>query len=212
MPTIVDYASLCQAIYDFTHRSTLSAYVDYFIQAAQEKITDDIPANNFGNYIRAQEAAFTGTITGGTVGVPTDWLAAKDLLLSDVSGVISPLEYTTSTALYGEYPDRNALGRPEYIARDGASFVFGPAPDSAYNVAGTYYSKAALLGGSTTSNWMITECPTLLLAACLIKSARFVRDADAIEMWKDEYVDKLSTLILRDKAERYVGGLAVQVV
>lgn len=209
MPLVTDYPTLVQAIQDFTHRSNIAPYVDYFIQNAQEKVDDDIPANNFGNFIRYQEKAFTGTITAGTVGVPSDWLAPDALELVN-GAAITDLEFVTKEALYSLYPQRTSQGVPAYMAREGASFIFGPFPDSGYGIAGTYYAKAALLTSGAPTNWMVTNCPTLLLAACLIKSARFLKDPDSLTMWKDEYEDKLLSLILRDKSERYAGGLAIK--
>lgn len=206
MPTITDYASLKQAILDFTHRNNISSYLDYYIQDAQQKINDDILAQNMGNGIRAMEAAFNGTITSGTIGVPSDWLAPKGLEIVNGSGGLSPLKFASAQYLYDRYPDRVASNQPAYIARDGATFVFGPYPDMSYNVVGTYYAAAVLLDGTHTTNWMVTQTSSLILAACLIKAARFLKDGESLAMWKDEYAEKLQSLLLRDKAERYGSG------
>lgn len=212
MPTVVDYASLKQAILDFSHRSDLTSYVDYFIQDAQSEINDDILDQNLGNGIRAMESAFTGTITAGTIGVPGDWLAPKGLQLV-ISTNIQPLSFVQAEALYQMYPNRGANGIPAYVARDGNTLVFGPSPDSGYNVIGTYYAAAPLLSVSQTTNWMVLQAPMMLLAACLVKAAKFLKDSDGLQMWGGEYAEKLSALIQRDKAEKYSSGtLAVQAV
>jgi len=210
MPTVTNYATLVQAILDFTHRNNVSPYVDYFIQAAQEKINDDIIAENIGNGIRPMEAAFNGTITSGTIGVPTDWIAPKVLELVNGSG-ITTLNFCDLQYLYARFPDRQASDQPSYIARDGNTFVFGPYPDSNYNVIGTYYAQAPLLSVSQTTNWMVTQTPTLLLSCCLIKAARFLKDPNSLSMWQQEYADKLQSLLLRDKGERWGSGtMAIQ--
>lgn len=212
MPTVTNYATLAQAILDFTHRNNVSSYVDYFIHAAQEKINDDIFEANFGNGIRSMESTFTGTITSGTVGVPSDWLAPKLLEVVDSGGNrISGLSFISPEQMYATYPNRQASGLPAYIAREGANFIFGPFPDSGYSLAGIYYAAAPLLSGSQTTNWMVTQTPTLLLSCCLIKAARFLKDADSLGMWNQEYTDKLQSLVLRDKAERWSAGtMAIQ--
>lgn len=212
MPVVTNYSTLVTAITDFTHRSDVAPYVDYFIQSAQEKINDDIFSENFGNGIRPMEAVFTGTITSGTVGVPSDWLSPKLLEVVNSGGNrISGLDFISPEQMYARYPNRQASGIPAYIAREGASFIFGPFPDSGYNVAGIYYAAAPLLTSGAPTNWMVTQTPNLLLAACLIKSARFLKDPDSLGMWKDEYAEKLESLILRDKAERWSGGtMAIQ--
>jgi hypothetical protein len=212
MPVITNYSTLVTAITDFTHRADVAPYVDYFIQNAQEKINDDIFAENFGNGIRPMEAVFAGTITAGTVGVPSDWLSPKLLEVVDSGGNrISGLSFISPEQMYATYPNRQASGLPAYIAREGANFIFGPFPDSGYNVAGIYYAAAPLLTSGAPTNWMVTQTPSLLLAACLIKSARFLKDPDSLGMWQQEYAEKLGSLVLRDKAERWSGGtMAIQ--
>lgn len=210
MPLISNYSTLVTAITDFTHRSDIAPYVDYLIQNAQEKINDDIFAENFGNGIRPMESVFTGTITSGTVGVPSDWLSPKLLEVVDTGGnTISELLFISAQQMYTTYPNRLASGLPAYIAREGTNFIFGPFPDTGYNIAGIYYAQAPLLTSGAPTNWMVTQTPTLLLAACLIKAARFLKDPDSLGMWAQEYEDKLESLILRDKAERWSGGSMV---
>jgi hypothetical protein len=119
--TIVDYASLTQAIVDFAHRADIQAgaYTDYFIQQAQEAIENDIPDLNFGNYIRFQENAYPPTaITNGVAPVPTDWLGPKVLYVLDGSGNQFTLTFVSVAWLYDAYPVRQPQGLPTYIARD----------------------------------------------------------------------------------------------
>lgn len=287
MPTIVDYASLVQAVTDFTHRSDLAAYVDYFIQGAQEKINKDIPDNNQGNFIRSQEAALPSlAVAAGVIQVPTDWMGGKNLRIVDGSGSIFTLILKDPQWIYDNYPIRTAQGLPAYVARDvvssasftgsisgttltvsamaagsgplivgqpiddvtgniafgtiltafgtgtggtgtytvslsqtvasesmiagGEVFIFGPYPDSTYTMQGTYYSQAALLSGSNTTNWMVLKAPTMLHAACMIKAQPFIRDTDAIAMWEPIYEAELIGLINKDKGERW-GAATMQI-
>lgn len=121
MATIVDYASLTQAISDFLHRSDLqtSGFTDYLIQGAQEKIQDDIFDLNFGNGIRLMENGYPATaISGGVAPVPSDWLAPKLMQIVDNAGNIFPLIFKAAAWIYDRYPVRQAQGLPAYIARD----------------------------------------------------------------------------------------------
>lgn len=210
MTVVVDYASLKQSIVDITHKSNLTSFLDGFIQGAQENIENDIFAENFGNGIRFQEAPFTGTITSGTIGVPSDWLAPKLLTLVNASGgTITDLDFMTPVQLYTRFPSRQASAPPQYIAREGSNFIFGPYPDTGYNVAGTYYAKAVLLDGSHTTNWMVLQAPLLIQAAALVEAYKYLKDPESIGTWQTIYKGKLESLILRDKAERYSAGTMV---
>lgn len=120
MPTVTNYTTLTQAILDFTHRPALSTYTDYFIQAAQEEITNDIFAANFGNGIRLMEAIFPPTAIGsnGTIAAPSDWLTPKYFTVTDADGNQYELIFKDPGWIYDRYPERSAEGIPAYIARD----------------------------------------------------------------------------------------------
>lgn len=144
MPTIVDYPSLVQSIADFTHRSDLTAYVDYFIQGAQEKINKDIADENDGNFIRAQEAAFpTMAIAAGVIQVPTDWLGAKTLRILDQTGAAFTLIIKDPQWIYTNYPLRTAQGLPAYVARD-----VTPSASFTGSISGTTLTVSAMAAGS----------------------------------------------------------------
>jgi len=278
MAQIVDYTSLANAVVNFTHRQDLASYTDYFIQMGQDLINNDIFTMNYGNGIEPQEAAYGPyAIAGGTLQVPSDWLAPKIFTVSDGNSDSFPLIFKDPTWLYNAYPVRQASGLPSYVARDvqsgssftgsisgttltisamtsgtvgvgtviddtsgllqfntiitalgtgtggtgtytvsnsqtvsaevmsggGNVFVFGPFPDSAYNVQGTYYQKAPYLSSSQTTNWMVTSAPGILLAACLVEAAKFLLDDTMLQRWTAIYQQRLQSLIIRDRAERF---------
>lgn len=211
MALIVDYASLGQAIVDFAHRADIASYQDYFIQAAQENLAKDLIRANMGNGVRFMEETLTPVaITAGTIPVPGDWIAPKTFQVTDGQGSVSTLDFKDSDWLYAAYPIREPSGEPQYIARDGANFVFGPYPDDGYTITGTYYGSAPLLSTNTT-NWMVTTCPFLLHAYCMIEAGKFLKDPDMVSGWSTVASDKLDSLVNQDKAERYGSGtLAIQ--
>jgi hypothetical protein len=204
MPTIVDYASLSTAITDFAHRSDLATYVDYFIQGAQEDINNDVFEKNQGNGIRWMENAFTtGNIdASGHFAVPADYIALKDMEVQ-VGQTWNDLAERGVSWIYNRYATRAASGVPAYIAREGANFIFGPYPDSAYAIQGTYYVKAALLTSGAPTNWMVLNAPLMLHAACMKKAALFLKDSEMLQTWDALYQGQLQTLVDRDKAERW---------
>lgn len=291
MATIIDYASLTQAISDFTHRADLAAglFTDYFIQTAQNKLAADILTNNFGNGIRFMEVAMQpNAIDGGTLPVPADWVAPKAFQVSDGSNDVFPLSFKAATWIYDNYPIRQPLGLPAYIARDvqaaaaftayiagttltvtavslgtlvtgmivvgtgviygqtilaqltgttggvgtylvsdsqtvssnpgeamtggGSVFIFGPYPDSAYLVSGTYYSKGLALSSVNTTNWMVLNCPEVLHAYTLIEAGKFLKDMTMLQGWTAIAKDFLESLIEQDKAERWAAStMAIEV-
>ena len=298
MARIVDYQSLTQAISDFAHRADLAdgLFTDYFIQAAQAKLANDVFTNNFGNGIEIMEVSFAPqAIQGGTLPVPSDWFSPKSFQVSDGSSDQFALIFKAATWIYDTYPTRQPEGLPAYIARDvmapatfygtisavtatqatltvlgagGASpaapvgliqigmpisdggnqivppctitaqlsgvtggvgtysiatstltgsgtekitgggnvFIFGPYPDSAYTVSGTYYSKGTALSVANTTNWMVLNCPETLHAYCMIEAGKFLKDQGMVAQWTETAQDFLLTLIERDKGERWAAS------
>lgn len=217
MPTITDYASVSQAIADYTHRSDLYSpaggtfYTDYFLQAAQEMINKDIFDKNLGNGISFMEAPYGPyTITGGTTPLPTGYIAPKLFKIADSGGSVNTLIPKAAAWIYDRYPIRQAMGLPAYIARDGGSFIYGPYPDSAYTVSGTFYQAASLLNGTQTTNWMTTNTPNLLFAAAMKKAMLFLRDTEGYQLWESVYQSEIQQLIDQDKGERW-GSATLQI-
>lgn len=296
MPTVTSYSTLTTAIADYIHRSDLTSggtpQSDYFIQAALEQISQDIPDANFGNYIRPMEVAY-GPVTqqGGITPVPTDWLGAKIMTVSDGNSDTWPLLMKSASWLYTTYPVRQPSGLPAYIARDvmaataftaslaanvltvtavgatspalsigmlvqgagvlfsvtnpvviisqltgtsggigtysvsgsssagseamtggGEIFVFGPYPDSNYQIAGTYYGAIPALSSGSPTNWLTNKAPALLLAACLVEAAIYIGSDTLLARWSPKYQEKLKALVDQDKAERWTPGtMAIEI-
>lgn len=296
MPTVTNYSTLTQAIADYTHRSDLttggSPLSDYFIQGALEQIQQDIPDENFGNFIRPMEVGYGPvTIAGGVAPVPTDWLGAKIMTVSDGNSDTWPLLMKAASWLYSTYPVRQPSGLPAYIARDvmppvtltgvisavtnlaatavsgvlqrgiilsgagiptspagaitvvsqtsgttggngtyvvanpqslaigseamtggGEVFVFGPYPDSNYQIGGTYYGAIPSISSGSPTNWLTTKAPALLLAACMVEAGRFIVNQALVDLWTPKYEEKLKALVDMDKAERWASGtMAIEI-
>lgn len=288
MAQIIDYRSLIQAITDFAHRSDLvdNVYSDMFLQVAQNRVSKDILLQNMGNAIQAMEEAMVPVaMAGGVVPVPSDWLAPKDMQVSDGSGDIFTLIFKAAAWIYDAYPQRQPTGLPAYIARDvvapasffgsisggiltvqsvssgliqtgmpindttnaipngvvisgflsgtqggvgtysvntattvgsenmtggGSVFIFGPYPDSNYTLQGTYYSEGQFLSDANPTNWIVSNMPETLHAACMVEVSKFLRDAGGMEFWDKIYNDFLEGDALRDKAERW-GASTMQI-
>ena len=119
MVAIVDYASLTQAIADFTQRANIVNFSDYFISSAQEAIESDIADANMGNGIALQEASYGPfPIVNGVAPVPTDYLAPKLIYMADGAGDQFTLDFRSPAWIYDRYANRGNSGIPRYIARD----------------------------------------------------------------------------------------------
>jgi len=202
---VYDYFSLAQAVNDWFARSDLGNWIDYFIQLAEADIYRDIFTNNQGKGVQPIEAAFSSTANGAGTPLPSGYLGMKIMLISS-SGQTFEVERKTPEFIYTQYPDQTAGGVPQYFARLGQNFVFGPYPDSNYTLTGTYWQRAAQLTSVNNVNWMTNTIPTLLLAATNRAAARFNKDQAAFELWDSLYNQQMQSFILADKAEELSGS------
>lgn len=297
MPRIADYGSLSQAIQDFAHRSSLSSYIDYFIQGGESRIYTKLLEMNEGEGIRAMEAPLLITIDGlsGQAPVPVDYISMKNAVLLD--GAFAPdLIVKEPQWIRARYRNSQYQGPPAYIARDvysvfvgsiaagvltvsqqisgsigtnqplfgpnippgviisgptgppntwnvsipfGAQadidstitidstivtidniavdgdtmttggFIFGPFPDGAYQISGAYYQRATPLSSANPTNWMVSQLPFAMLSACLAEVEKFLKNPDGEKAHISDMEDRLSDIVLADKAERYAGGSLV---
>jgi hypothetical protein len=205
---IIDYPSLAQALLDYSHRIDVANFQDYFIQFGELKIYRDIFSQNMGNGVQWMERTLSGVIdpSSGFMPVPSDYLALKDVQVTDGNDDIFTLLYKDPQWIYTRYPVRQASGLPSYIARDATNFVFGPFPDDGYTVSGTYYGQGTPISATNPTTWMTSFCPELLFASCMMEMQPFLRDADGAAMWTDMYQQKLNGLISLDQSERLAAG------
>jgi hypothetical protein len=199
---IYNYATLLQAILDFSHRTDIANYQDYFVQAGELRIYKDLFAKNIGNGSIWLETPFTTLITGNSVSLPSGYLALKYALILTGQGYVKTLLYKDPQWIYTNYPVRTPAAIPAYIARDSGQFIFGPAPDSAYTVQGYYYATLPPISASNPTTWMTNFIPDVFLAACMIEVQKFLKDYAAMKLWVSIYEAKLESAVSSDKAER----------
>jgi hypothetical protein len=202
---VYDYPTLVQAIQDYWARSDLVSNVGYLIQGAEDAIYSDIFELNEGRGTPDFESPLTLTITNGTAPVPSDYLALRNAQVLN-GGNAYPIQRKNVEFIYTNYPQQSASGIPAFMARQGNSFIFGPYPDAAYGIQGSYWARAATLTGSNPTNWMTDQIPTILLTACHVEAAKFLKDADAGSIWNGIYQQRLTSYIKRSKAEAWSGS------
>jgi hypothetical protein len=99
---------------------------------------------------------------------------------------------------------RSADARPAFIARDVSSFIFGPYPDAAYTVKGTYFKRLSVV--QTAINDLFTNYPDLYLSASLAEVFRFTRDDKMTAYWEARYADIRDKVNGESKMENASGG------
>lgn len=192
------YAELQTSIQNWIDRPDLSAaQIQDFIALGEARIYRDAR-------IRAMEAALSDTIASGVIAVPADYVAMK---VAYVDG--SPTTKLTrqdADYIYRKYPTRSSDTKPKYFAQEGGNFIFGPYPDSAYTIKGTYYKRLPALSASNTTNWFTSNAPDVLLFASLAEAWSFIGDDEQEAKYDNRYQKAVNMVNLEDKRERRSGS------
>lgn len=202
---VYDYSSLKQAVQDWFARSDLGGWIDYFIQKAENKIYRDIFAMNAGRGVQPIEATLNVTIANGVAALPTGYLGLKHAVVN-IGGCSFELQRRNAEFIYTQYPYRSSDAPPAYIAREGQNFIFGPFPDAGYTITGTYWMRSPQLTSVNSVTWMTNTIPTILLAACNLAAAQFLKDQESVQMWSGEYQSEMTDFLLADRAEEQSGS------
>lgn len=188
MAVITSYSTLLTAITDYLKRSNLTTFAPNFVQQWEEKFYRQ--PLNFGRWM--ETSGTIGTIASSVIAVPSAYLGLK---VAYIDGSPSNrLDRKSLTQMYGTYPRGGGTGLPRWIARDGANFIFGPEPDSAYVVKGVYWAKPTVLRSFTAdaaAHWLIVNAPDLVLYGSLLQAEPFSKNDARIAVWQSLYNDAL---------------------
>lgn len=195
--SITSYSELKTAVANWVARDDLTTYIPDFITLGESRIYRELR-------VRQMEAAISSTISSGVISTPSGYVEMKHLYID--GSPARPLDRVDITEIYNKYPTRSTDAKPHVYAVDAGSVHFGPYPDSAYTVKGTYFKKLDALSDSNTSNWLITDHPDLILAASLVEAIPFIHADDRLMVWEGKYQAIKNSLMLADARERYSGS------
>lgn len=183
MAVITSYSTLVTAVQDYLARGDLSTFVPNFVQNCEQRFYRS--PKNWGKWM---EQSLSSTISSSVIAVPSDYL---QLRVAYVNGSPSSrLEFVSLEQLYGRFPRGSDTGIPQWIARDGTNFVFGPAPDSDYTIKGSYFGKPTALrsyAGDAAAHWLILNAPDLLLYGALLEAEPFIKNDSRMAVWSAMY-------------------------
>lgn len=194
------YADLKAATANWLVKTSLTAVIPDLITTAEGWIFRNLR-------VREMETAFNATIAAGVVAIPSDFLDARALRIDgSPSTPLSPMDLAQ---LISSYPLRSSCGLPKYFAVEGANLEFGPFPDSAYTVLGTYFAKPLNLSDSQTTNTIFPAYNDLYLWATLTEVAPLIREDSRIAVWQTKRDSALEEIVKATKRQRYGGGLII---
>lgn len=197
MAAISSWASLKTEVAAWLHRDNLTTEIPGFIQLGEMRIYREMR-------VRQMETALSSAISSGVVAVPSGYLELKTAYLNTTP--ITHLQRKDADWIHAMYPTRSADGTPQFIARDATNFIFGPYPDTAWTLKGTYYKRLDALSDANTTNWLTTDAPDLILFATLCEAAPWAGNDARIAVWEQKYAQIKSRVQKQDEDEEFSGS------
>lgn len=198
------YANLKLAINEWLARSDISEEnVDTFIDLAEARINRVLR-------LRAMETVYFRPLAAdASTDVPQGYRQWKEAFLYRGGGAVDTMPTLanevvmslTTTGVSGTMDTRRLSQRSAgMVARIGTKFYVSGIPVGTYSLGGIYYKTFPALTDANQTNWLTENAPDLLLSACLMEGAIFIKSRDEIDLWAERYNALLAEI--QDEAER----------
>ena len=189
------YSDLKTEIANYLGRDDLTSQIPTFIRLAEDRLRRELR-------IRQMLKHSTATTTAGhsTVGLPSDFLAMKEMYLNTTP--VSTMTFQTPSSFFTNARVTDS-GKPVHYTMIGAEFQFAPVPDTAYSLRMIYYYQPDYLSDSNTSNLFLANCPDLLLYGSLAEAEPYLMNDERINTWASLYQRGLEALRTSDDDSEY---------
>lgn len=184
----MNYTELKENIAEITENSYTDDQLAQFTVQAEETIFNAI---QFPALRKNQRGSFSSGNSYLTV--PSDFLYPFSLAAENADGAQTFLLNKDVNFIREAYPS-GGTGSPKFYAIfDEDTLIVGPTPDSDYTAELHYgaYPESISVASAGTS-WLGDNFSSLLLNACLVEAARFMKaEADVMAMYEKRYGESL---------------------
>ncbi len=196
------YTELQVSVAGFLNRQDLNSAIPDFIALGEA-------ANNRRLRVLQMEGRDSGTTSGGTIAVPTDWLQTRTLRVANPTAGMPKLDYVGEEE-WDELEASGLTGSPRYYTIINGAFQILPAPSSDVTYTLRYYQMIPSLAANAT-NWLLTKSPDLYLYGSLLGAEAYLKDDERLPIWKGIRDEILNDMTLEsERAKRSTTRLTMR--
>jgi hypothetical protein len=192
------YTELKTSIANWLNRTDLTSEIsEDFIVLAEKDFNSKLRIRK----MNATDSSFT--INAETVTLPTGFLQIRDMFIVS-GGTKYALKYITPAQM-DQIRGSSTTGMPSSFTIIGDNFRFAPTPASSYTATVNYYKAFDPLSDSNTSNYILTNHPSIYLYGSLYHAANFLGGIEPrqVQAWQQQYVTALERLERNDREDQY---------
>ena len=192
------YTELKTSIANWLNRTDLTSEIaEDFIVLAEKDFNSKLRIRK----MNATDASFT--INAETVALPTGFLQLRDMYIVE-GGTKYALKYITPSQM-DQIKGSSTSGMPSTFTILGDNFRFAPTPASTYTATINYYKEFDPLSLTNTSNYILSNHPSIYLYGALYHAANFLGGIEPrqVQQWQQQYVTALERLERNDREDQY---------
>ncbi len=195
---LANYTELQASLANWLNRSDLTSEISEDFIVLTEK--------DFNSKLRIRKMNETNssfTIDSETETLPTGFLQVRDFYILE-GGTKHSLEYITPAQM-DQIRGSSTTGMPKTFTILGDNFRFAPIPSSSYTAVINYYKEFDALSDSNTSNYILSNHPSIYLYGALYHAANFLGGIEPrqVQQWQQQYVTSLERLERNDREDQY---------
>jgi len=198
------FSDLKTSVANYLGRSDLTSQIPDFITLAELRLSRDIRTRRM-----LKTATATMTIADATVGLPSDFLAIRDVFIQGsprtTVSYLSPSSFSANSRA-------DEQGLPVFYTMRSNEFEFAPKPDFAYVVQMLYYFKPIALSDSNTSNEFLANYPDALLYGSLLEAEPYLFNDARTQTWSSLYNQSITRINTSDEESEFAGVPLVMTV
>ena len=202
------FAELQTQIRDYTETTSdvlTDIIVNDFIEHAEDRIFRETDLDVFRSYQTASLTVGNPFVAVPGINITQDAFARSVQIYT--SGGTPSREYLIQkdvTFMNEYWPNRDSTGKPKYYANwDQDRLYLAPTPNSAYKIELALNKQPTGLSSTTTTTWLSTNAPKVLLYACLVEAFRFLKGPDnMLQYYEQGYQQALQGLQIEQQGRR----------
>ena len=202
------FTELQTQIRDYTEATSdvlTDVIVNDFIEHAEDRIFRELDLDVFRSYQTASLTVGNPFVAVPGINITQDAFTRSVQIYTDGGTPTREYLIQKDVTFMNEYwPNRDSTGKPKYYANwDQDRLYLAPTPNSAYKIELALNKQPTGLSATTTTTWLSTNAPKVLLYACLVEAYRFLKGPDnMLQYYEQGYQQALQGLQLEQQGRR----------
>ena len=195
---LATYSDLKTSIANWLNRTDLTSEIsEDFIVLTEKDFNSKLRIRK----MNATDSSFS--INAETVALPSGFLQVRDFYIVE-GGTKYALKYITPAQM-DQIKGSSTSGMPSTFTILGDNFRFAPTPASTYTATINYYKEFDPLSSTNTSNYILSNHPSIYLYGALYHAANFLGGIEPrqVQQWQGMYSTALERLERNDREDQY---------